>query len=53
VSTEEEMGTRFAGRTAISLVSERLSLDDVADGVRRLADGVTVGRVVYEAGAPR
>lgn len=32
------------------LVSERLSLDDVAGGVQRLADGVTVGRVVYDAG---
>jgi NADPH2:quinone reductase len=35
------------------LVSERLSLPDVADGVQRLADGVTVGRVVYQPGAPR
>jgi NADPH2:quinone reductase len=35
------------------LVSERLSLEDVADGVQRLADGVTVGRVVYQPGAPR
>jgi len=32
------------------LVSERLSLDAVAAGVQRLADGVTVGRVVYDAG---
>ncbi|MEU1592876.1 NADPH:quinone oxidoreductase family protein [Streptomyces sp. NPDC005708] len=29
------------------LVSERLGLADVADGVQRLADGVTVGRVAY------
>jgi NADPH2:quinone reductase len=29
------------------LVSERLPLDAVADGVQRLADGTTVGRVVY------
>ena len=35
------------------LVSERLSLDEVAAGVQRLADGVTVGRVVYDAGATR
>jgi NADPH:quinone reductase len=35
------------------LISERLALQDVADGVQRLADGVTVGRVVYQAGAPR
>jgi NADPH2:quinone reductase len=33
------------------LVSERLPLAEVADGVQRLADGVTVGRVVYDAGA--
>ena len=33
------------------LVSERLPLEDVAAGVQRLADGVTVGRVVYEAAA--
>lgn len=31
------------------LVSERLSLDGVAKGVQRLADGETVGRVVYDA----
>ncbi len=29
------------------LVSERLPLDQIADGVQRLADGKTVGRVVY------
>ncbi|WP_246025746.1 NADPH:quinone oxidoreductase family protein [Saccharopolyspora antimicrobica] len=31
------------------LVSEKLALDTVAEGVQRLADGVTVGRVVYIA----
>jgi len=31
------------------LVSERLPLEQVADAVQRLADGSTVGRVVYEA----
>ncbi len=31
------------------LVSDRLALDEVADGLQRLADGVTVGRVVYVA----
>jgi NADPH:quinone reductase len=35
------------------LVSERLSLGQVADGVQRLADGSTAGRVVYVAGAAR
>jgi NADPH2:quinone reductase len=30
------------------LVSERLALADLADGVQRLADGTTVGRVVLE-----
>jgi NADPH2:quinone reductase len=33
------------------LVSERLALADVAKGVQRLADGVTVGRVVYDPAA--
>lgn len=37
-----------AGRIA-PLVSERLPLDQVADGVQRLADGSTVGRVAYVA----
>jgi NADPH2:quinone reductase len=31
------------------LVSERLALADVADGVQRLADGTTAGRLVYVA----
>jgi NADPH2:quinone reductase len=31
------------------LVSERLPLEQVADAVQRLADGSTVGRVVYQA----
>ncbi|WP_243061041.1 NADPH:quinone oxidoreductase family protein [Nocardioides sp. SR21] len=31
------------------LVSERLGLGEVADGVQRLADGVTVGRVAFQA----
>jgi len=38
----------LAARGAVRpLVSERLGLDEVADGVQRLADGTTVGRVVY------
>lgn len=32
-------------------VSERLPLAEVADGVQRLADGLTTGRVVYDASA--
>ncbi|MGW2666417.1 NADPH:quinone oxidoreductase family protein [Nocardia tengchongensis] len=45
--------TRLADDGAIRpLVSERLALADVADGVQRLADGKTVGRVVYVAGEP-
>ncbi len=32
------------------LVSERLPLDAVGDGVQRLADGTTTGRVVFDAG---
>ncbi|WP_019203265.1 NADPH:quinone oxidoreductase family protein [Tsukamurella sp. 1534] len=31
------------------LVSERLGFDEVADGLQRLGDGTTVGRVVYQA----
>ena len=43
---------RLADEGAIApLVSERLPLERVADGVQRLADGTTVGRVVYEASA--
>ena len=39
--------TRLATTGAVRpLVSERLSLDEVRDGVQRLADGRTVGRVV-------
>ena len=42
--------TRMAAEGSIKpLVSEELSLDEVADGVQRLADGTTVGRVVYVA----
>lgn len=42
--------TELAGQGLVApLVSERLSLEAVADGVQRLADGSTVGRVVYEA----
>ena len=44
--------TRMADAGQIKpLVSERLSLAAVGDGVQRLADGNTVGRVVYQAGA--
>jgi len=43
--------TRLADAGLIApLVSERLALADVPDGLQRLADGVTVGRVVYEGG---
>jgi NADPH2:quinone reductase len=35
--------------TVAPLVSERLALADVADGVQRLADGGTVGRLAYVA----
>jgi len=36
-----------ANGVARPLVSQRLALDEVADGLQRLADGTTVGRVVY------
>jgi NADPH:quinone reductase len=40
--------TRLAAAGAIRpLVSERLSLDEVPDGLQRLADGRTTGRVVF------
>jgi NADPH2:quinone reductase len=46
--------TRLAAEGGVRpLVSERLALADVAAGVQRLADGVTVGRVVHDAGAGR
>jgi NADPH2:quinone reductase len=42
--------TRLADAGAIRpLVSERLPLEALADGVQRLADGRTVGRVAYQA----
>ena len=43
----EELTALAEQGVAKPLVSERLSLDDVADGVQRLADGKTVGRVVF------
>jgi NADPH:quinone reductase len=33
------------------VISERLPLADAADGIQRLGDGVTVGRVTYDAAA--
>ncbi|MER6592171.1 NADPH:quinone oxidoreductase family protein [Micromonospora purpureochromogenes] len=40
--------TELAAQGAVRpLVSQRLALGEVADGVQELADGVTVGRVVY------
>ncbi|MDQ6895069.1 MAG: NADPH:quinone oxidoreductase family protein [Actinomycetota bacterium] len=44
--------TRLAdGGVVAPVVSERFGLDGVADGVQRLADGSTVGRVCWVAGA--
>ena len=34
------------------LIGERLGLEDVADGVQRLADGSTVGRIVFTPSGP-
>jgi len=46
--------TALAERGAVRpLVSERLALHEVADSVQRLADGATVGRVVYVRRAQR
>ncbi|MEO7058460.1 MAG: NADPH:quinone oxidoreductase family protein [Lapillicoccus sp.] len=42
--------TRLVATGALApLVSERIPLDAVADGVQRLADGTTIGRVTYVA----
>ncbi|EGD53989.1 NADPH:quinone oxidoreductase family protein [Gordonia neofelifaecis] len=42
--------TALADSGAIApLVSEQLALGDIPDGLQRLADGNTVGRVVYQA----
>lgn len=42
-----ELTELAAAGLARPLVSERLALGDVADGLQRLADGATVGRVAY------
>jgi NADPH2:quinone reductase len=43
----EELSKLVADGLVKPLVSERLALDAVADGLQRLADGTTVGRVAY------
>jgi len=43
----EELSELAAAGVVKPLVSERLALDAVADGLKRLADGTTVGRVAY------
>jgi NADPH2:quinone reductase len=43
----EELSKLAAEGVVKPLVSERLALDVVADGLQRLADGTTVGRVVF------
>ena len=45
----EELSKLAADGVARPLVSERLALDAVAQGLQRLADGATVGRVVFVA----
>jgi NADPH2:quinone reductase len=45
----EELSKLAADGVVKPLVSERLALGEVADGLQRLADGVTVGRVVFES----
>ena len=47
----DELSKLVADGLARPLVSERLSLDAIADGLQRLADGDTVGRVAYVAGS--
>ena len=43
----DELSKLAADGVLTPLVSERLSLDAVADGLQRLADGTTVGRVAF------
>jgi NADPH2:quinone reductase len=43
----DELCKLVADGVARPLVSERLALEAVADGLARLADGTTVGRVAY------
>ena len=43
----EELSKLAADGVARPLVSERLALDAVAQGLQRLADGTTVGRIVF------
>lgn len=43
----DELSKLAADGVVKPLVSERLDLDAVADGLQRLADGTTVGRVAY------
>jgi NADPH2:quinone reductase len=43
----DELSKLVAQGVARPLVSERLTLEAVADGIQRLADGTTVGRVAY------
>ena len=43
----DELSNLAADGMVKPLVSERLALDAVADGLQRLADGTTVGRVAY------
>jgi NADPH:quinone reductase len=43
----DELSKLAADGTVRPLVSERLALDEVAEGLQRLADGSTVGRVAY------
>jgi NADPH2:quinone reductase len=46
--------TALAGAGVVApVVSERLPLDQLAAGVQRLADGHTVGRVVYQREVPQ
>ncbi|MDV6011929.1 NADPH:quinone oxidoreductase family protein [Haloechinothrix sp. LS1_15] len=48
----EDLSALAAERSVAPLVSERLRLDEVADGLQRLADGTTVGRVALVGAMP-
>ena len=45
----EELTRLATAGAANPLVSERLALEELADGLQRLADGTTIGRVAYVA----
>jgi NADPH:quinone reductase len=52
VDAHGEISRLVAAGAVRPLISEQLPLADLADGVQRVGDGKTVGRVVYVAASP-